>query len=268
VLRLSIELERIGDYAVTICRVGVHLEQDLSEDMRADIRELVDQSSRMLRQATSAFLRGDAALAREAKGMAKVVDETHDRMLDELIRRSESRSTMDVLRIQTIYDKLGRVSDQAKNICEEAIFSTTGETKQPKVYQVVFVDEDGSFLAPLAEALARRAHGTLGAYTGRGLTAAVEHAPSLLQLTDELDLDLGNDHPLVLEPLVSYPADYHVMVALNVPRSALPAIPFHTVLRRWTIEIPAGTASKADMVRELMALITDLMEKLRGADAS
>ncbi len=269
VLRLSMELERIGDYAVTICRVGVHLEDDLPEDVRGDIRDLADQSSQMLERATRAFLQGDAALAKESKAMAKVVDRTHDRAMDELVRHSEERSLMDVLRIQTIYDKLERVSDQAKNICEEAIFSTTGETKEPKTYRVLFLDGEGDFLAPLAEALARRSHPNTGAYAGRGLVAAAEHHPSLLQLAEELELDVPQERPLALEALLPYPADYHVIVSLNLPRSALPPIPFHTILQRWTFEVPASaSAPKAELVREILASITHLMEKLRGADAS
>ena len=38
---------------------------------------------------------------------------------------------------------LERISDQAKNICEETLFTITGETKAPKVYKILFLDQAG-----------------------------------------------------------------------------------------------------------------------------
>ena len=268
VLRLNIGLERIGDYSVTICRVGVHLEGDLPQAIQDDIRTLADQSSRMLELATRAFLKNDADLARDTAKLSKRVDSTHDRVFATLVEHAESLSLMDIIRLQTIYDKLERVSDQAKNLCEEAVFVTTGETKQPKVYKVLFIDADDRFLAPLTEGLARRAFPGSGQYTSAGLNPAASYDPSLSVLEDELQLDLGGPNPTRLASLAAYPAEYHVIVALNLDYSQLPEIPFHSALQRWTVDVPEGDAPKAELVRELNAKLTDLMEMLRGDSAS
>ena len=268
VLRLNIGLERIGDYSVTICRVGVQLEGDLPQAIQDDIRTLADQSSRMLELATRAFLKNDADLARDTAKLSKRVDSTHDRVFATLVEHSKDLSLMDIIRLQTIYDKLERVSDQAKNLCEEAVFVTTGETKQPKVYKVLFIDSDDSFLAPLTEGLARRAFPGSGDYTSVGLTAADAYDSRLSVLEDELQLDLGGPLPTKLAPLAAYPAEYHVIVALNLDYSELPEIPFHSALQRWELDIPEGDAPKGELVRDLNARLTDLMEKLRGDSAN
>ncbi len=267
VLRLNIGLERVGDYAVTICRVGVHLESALPQPIQDDIRGLADQSSRMLELATRAFLKGDADLARETARLARSVDVTHDRVFRALIEHHAELPLMDVIRLQTIYDKLERVSDQAKNLCEEALFVTTGETKQPKVYKLLFLDADGAFLAPLAAALGRRRHPGSGRYAAQGLQVADAWHPSLLALRDELDLDLDGPHPMPFEGLAPFPAEYHVIVTLNLRPDQVPEIPFHSIHLDWQIEVPPGDAPKADLVRDLQHRISDLVETLRGEDA-
>lgn len=266
VLRLTIGLERIGDYAVTICRVGVHLETDLPQSIQDDIRALADQSSRMLELATRAFLKSDAELARDTAKMAKRVDRTHDRVFHAMVE-SEALPRMDVIRLQTIYDKLERVSDQAKNLCEEAVFVTTGETKQPKVYRVLFLDQDGAFLAPLAEALARRTFPNSGAYRSQGLEPADAFAPSLLALQDDLALDLGGPGPSPLEPFLPHPDNFHVIVSLNLPADQVPEIPFTSIHLAWSLDVPAGDAPKAPLVHALQDQIANVMQTLRGEGA-
>ena len=130
------------------------------------------------------------------------------------------------------------------------------------------VGADDRSLAPLTERLARRAFPTSGQYTSAGLNPATSYDPSLSVLEDELQLDLGGPNPTRLAPLAAYPAEYHVIVALNLDYSQLPEIPFHSALQRWTVDVPEGDAPKADLVRELNAKLTDLMEMLRGDSAS
>lgn len=267
VLRLNIGLERIGDYAVTICRVGVKLDMDLPGPVQDHIRSLADASSRMLELATRAFLKGDAELARDTAKMAKSIDLTHDRVFHSLVDHAEGLTLVDAIRLQTIYDKLERVSDQAKNLCEEAVFVTTGEVKPPKVYPILFLGPDGAFLAPLAAAMARRTWPKSGHYEARGVRPATAFHPSLRAIEAELDLELQADIPAPLEPLAPYPAEYHVIVTLNVPPADWPSIPFHSIHLDWSFDVPEADAPKAELVRDLQHRLRDLIEALRGKDA-
>ena len=169
VLRLNIGLERIGDYAVTMGRVGVQLNQPIPENLMKDIRELADQTISMLRTATRAFLEENADLARETKPIAKEIDVVYDRMFHNIVTADDGRPRTEVVRILTILDQIERVSDQAKNICEEAVFVATGETKKPKVYKVLFVDRTNTLVSQLAVAMARKAFPESGEFNAAGL---------------------------------------------------------------------------------------------------
>ena len=261
VLRLNIGLERIGDYAVTICRVGVQLESDLPPAIQDDIRALADQASRMLELATRAFLKRDADLAKQTAKLAKTVDLAHDRVFAKLVAHASQFPLMDVIRLQTIYDKLERVSDQAKNLCEEAVFVTTGETKQPKVYKVLFLERAHNNWGHLAEHMARKAFPGSGAYDSAGWAPASTLAPSLLPQAEQLGLELGDAQPQSVDDLFHPLADYHVIVCLG-DSEGCPEIPFYTSLLKWTL--PEDTQQAT---RELSAHIADLMQLMRGDDA-
>ncbi len=258
VLRLNIALERIGDYAVTIGRIGVRLHGPLSSEVAADVRVLADQASRMLELAARAFVEEDAALARETKGLAKKVDITHDALFKGLMEAEPPMPLSEVLSLMTIFHQLERVSDQAKNICEEAVFTTTGETKIPKVYKVLFVDGGGG-CSSLAGALAQRAFPNSGAFSSATVGEA-SLSPAVSETAEALGLDLEAPH--VLGGLRESPAEYHVVVALGEGVD-LPRMPFQTALQRWVID-EEDTASAA---RDLGARVADLMEVLRGPDA-
>lgn len=268
VLRMTISIERIGDYAVTICRVGVHLDKELSEQVVNDLTSLSDQVSKMLRVSTKAFLEGDAELARQTKKLAKAIDVTHDRILVDILQGETGQSMHDVARLLTVFDKLERVSDQAKNICEEVVFITTGETKVPKHYRLLFLDGSGAFHAPLAAALASRAFPESGTYRCASLAPEEAYDPLLGELTNLVALNLSDESPQPLTPLAPSPAKYHVIVAINVDEEALPNIPFHSILQKWQIDEPADLSGAKEVVNDLSANIQSLMEALRGPDAS
>jgi len=268
VLRMTISIERIGDYAVTICRVGVHMDKDLSEQVVNDLTSLSDQASKMLKVATQAFLEGDADLARQTKKLAKAIDVTHDRVLVDILEGKTGQSMHDVARLLTVFDKLERVSDQAKNICEEVVFITTGETKVPKHYQILFLGSDGTFMVPLATALASRAFPDSGTYASAALNPGEAYSPLLGELSNLVAMNIPEGAPEPLVPLAPSPARYHVIVAINVDEGGLPSIPFHSILQKWQIDRPTDLEGAKEAVNDLSAHIQSLMEALRGPDAS
>jgi len=268
VLRMTISIERIGDYAVTICRVGVHLDEPLSQDVVNNLMSLSDQAGQMVEVATRAFLEQDPELARQTKKMALAIDVLHDRILVDILHGTTDQSISDVAKLLTVFDKLERVSDQAKNICEEVVFITTGESKAPKHYRVLFLDEDGSFMAPLAVALAKRAFPECGTYFCESVNPAATFHPQLEVLSDLVSLNLPYDQPVGLQPLASSPAKYHVIVAVNMDDSALPVIPFHSILQKWTIVDRRDVAGSREVVNDLSERLRSLMEILSGPDAS
>lgn len=264
VLRLNIELERVGDYAVSIARQAARLSSALPPEVSQLIVSMDAQARDMLRNALQAFADQDAALARRTKSQASSLDaglSVAYQVLATLGEGDDPTPVRDLFRLLTVFARLERVSDQAKNICEEAMFAATGETKPPKVYKVLFLDQDHRCWGPLAEAMARKAYPGSGAYDSAGLTPAAASAPELASIAAPLSLDLTDAVPQGLASLDRELADYHVIVALG-PVQDLPSIPFSTALLRWPMPADAAAAVPA-----LSAGIASLMERLRGKDA-
>jgi phosphate transport system protein len=275
VLRLNIGLERIGDYAVTMGRVGAQLNQPIPAPLMADIRELADQTIHMLRTATRSFLEEDAALARETKPIAKDIDLVYARMFHNIVSADDGRPRTEVVRVLTILDQIERVSDQAKNICEEAVFVATGETKKPKVYKILFVDRTGSLVSQLAKGIAVKAFPESGIFHAAGWDPVEQMDPALERIANKLVLDTEDFEVRGFGELTMSPAKYHVIVTL-VPTddTLLPEIPFHSILQKWNLgPRPSGDEATIDarldeLSRDLRAHIRDLMVTLRGEDAN
>ena len=67
--------------------------------------------------------------------------------------------------LMTIARRFERVSDQAKNICEEVLYMCTGEYSKhtgAEVLRILFVDEHNSCRSQMAEAVAQRIAGPGG----------------------------------------------------------------------------------------------------------
>lgn len=273
VLRLTIGLERAGDYAVTICRAILQLETKLDAEMVEKIAEMSELARSMLAQAAKAFLDGDEDLANETRTHGIRIDRLYDGIFHALINEDPRRPPMELASLLTIFGRIERVSDQAKNICEETVFSVTGETIAPKVFRILFLDADNALVSQLAQAVAWKSFPKRGVYSSAGWSPAAEVDKRLFEVADRFSLDVGNAKPVkVNEQFPDYPIEYHVVVGLNCGSGEhIPHIPYHTVLQRWN-DLPQITATeKAELdeqldqlVRELNQRIRSLMERLRG----
>lgn len=270
VMRMNVELERVGDYAVSIARQAVQLEEPPTGSLAEAMTGLADKASEMLRDALAAFSKMDPDLARDTKPIAKRVGADYDRIYSDLTAAS-NRSVRDIAGLLAVFNKLERVTDQAKNICEETLFELLGETKPPKRYRVLFVDGRHSLVAPLAELLARKAFPGSGHFSSAGYQPADKLAPELLKLTEELGIDIGDLTPTKLDEKAL--SQYHVIVWLNGdPMQHITEVPYETVLLRWELPKLAGADNVTKRLREisqaLSAEIHDLMVTMRGEDAS
>jgi phosphate transport system protein len=271
VLRLTVVLERIGDYGVTIARESVQLTQPAPEGVARDIEMLCDQSLRMLRSAMQAFEEGSADRARGTKSMADQSGTVSAKVFHDLLREGEAgtRPVKDLFALLLVLNRLDRVSDLAKNICEEAIFVATGETKQPKVYRVLFLDEHNAFRSVMAEAIARKGYPDGGEYESAGWEPAAAVDSAVLAFLDARGHDLHDRKPRKLQPSLESLNEYHVVVSLaGDPTPHMEGVPYHTVVATWDV----GEGGKTDeemesLYHDLSTRIRDLMETLRGSRA-
>ncbi|MBF0285478.1 MAG: phosphate signaling complex protein PhoU [Magnetococcales bacterium] len=270
VLELISELERIGDYAVTIGREAINISQPITGPIRTEMEQMVEESRTMLHQAMTAFRDGDAGLARGTEIIADQVERDLDRAFEHLVElgdKCQGRSK-DLLDLSSIFYMLERVSDRSKNICEETLFVVTGEEKPEKIHKILFIDQDGGVLAPMALAIAQKMHPA----SIKGFCAGNEPAAQLDSAMASFMKAHGHDLTHIAAQGVER-LDLHairVIVSLNAPvRSLIPAIPFHAAYFEWNVgPLPGegGDASKRfeEIHRALAQNISQLMETLRG----
>ncbi len=290
VLQMNVALERVGDYAVTISRESVQLAENPPDDLARELSALCSEVCGSLRQALLAFAKQDAELARKAKPIARKGEARYGRTLHDVLTKGIGRSLPDTFGLLTVFSKLERVSDQAKNVCEETLFEVTGETKPPKRYKILFVDDDCTRLAPLAVGLARKAFPESGDYQCAGQAVGEKIGPDLESLAERLGLDLGGIRPTALDASREALEDYHVVVCLTPgAEGAIAVVPYSTALLTWNSAPPpasgkamgetsqeaagvagrqaSGEAGLHEVAKVLTGEIRELMATMRGAEA-
>ncbi len=273
VLQMDVALERIGDYAVTIAREGVQLDGQIPEPISSDIEALSDQACEILGDALLAFSERDAELARKTRPRAKAVNTSYSQFYRYLTQNGSQLPLVDAFAIMTVYHRLDRVADQAKNISEETLFELTGETKAPRKYKVLFVDDDGKAWAPMAAALARKSFPESGEYS----CASVDPSSGLLPFVSRVAENVGADAP---QPsTAAFDANetalerYEVIVALTNDPDRIDQlvrhVPYATAILRWSHDPTAvdDATSFESACRELSHQVHELMVLLRGPDA-
>lgn len=271
-MRLSVALERIGDYAVSIGRVGARMTLPVPPGSMEALLTITLDSTLMLEQAVHAFLDGDVALARDTKALADRVDRKIQAFFEATFAHGDAFALRDGFAILTIAARLERVSDQAKNICEEEVFIATGQAKPPKRYRVLFLDRRNELVGPLAAALATKFFPHSGLFRSEGLEPAAAVSPALARAASLLGLDVEGIVPHALGPLGVAPPEHHVVVVLEgAGHDVLPPPPFATAVVRWsTGEGLAADPSDEELARlgrDLGHQVRALMEVLRGPTA-
>lgn len=264
VLRLGIAIERVGDYAVTLARQVVVLNEPVPARLVGDIELLAEPSRLMFTQAMEAFVESKPELARGVAEQARALEWTFKKARADLLEfgREEQQEIGDLFALLGTFNVLARVGDQAKNICEETIFAVDGETKQPKVYRVLFLDQRNE-ASLLAESYARKAFPSSGEYQSAGVAPAAQLAEPWTKMMTEVGLDGRQLTPKSLDLTADELAGLHLIVGLGGdPHDWLETVPFHTVCLQWNVADDPAAA-----LGELRGRIAELMELLRGPEA-
>lgn len=276
-LRLDVALERIGDYADTVGREVVQLTAPPPDRVLRDIELISHQARRTLRQALASYLEADCDLARETHGMAGQTDSTLQKVFAELLEVGESGELelRDIFGLLRIINLFKRVAEQAENICEQTLFSATGETKDHKVFRVLFLDERNDGASQMAAAYAQKAFPESGTYASAGWDPSEGLDPGLVEFMDRNGVNMRKKKPTALRPIHEEPRHWNVVVGLHPDaRDHIPALPFRTVFLDWTRTLDVTTLPQDLGEEQMNALfksisvrVRDLMQTLRGPDA-
>ncbi len=275
VMRVNTALERIGDYAVTICREAVQLPKSPDGTLAREMELMSKESSQMLEQAMNAFAEKNAEAAKATMIVADQVEREFDTVFEELTGGNGRWTEREIYALLVIFHELERVSDQAKNICEETVFAVTGEGKTPKTYKVLALDKDNAGISKLAEAIGKKGYPQQMTFASAGRAAADSFDPDMSKLAAERGLDLGGMAPRTLEPIEGELSEYHVIISLCGPvTDYMVRVPFHTVALEWDVGgAPAPDAANAqerweEIYRDLAVRLRDLVHLMHGDEAA
>jgi phosphate transport system protein len=128
-MKITTDLERIGDQAVNICERALELNEEAVLKPYIDIPRIAEIARRMVRTSLDAFVGRDTALAHGVIGSDDEVDGLTHQVFRELLSfmaenpRTISRAT----RILFISKYLERIADHATNIAEMVVFMVSGK---------------------------------------------------------------------------------------------------------------------------------------------
>lgn len=129
-IKVSNDLERVGDHAVNIAQSAARLiavTTVVPNDPQ--ISEMSRRARRMLDDSITAFIRADGALGREVCRADDVVDALHNSVFRVLITHmmEDARTITSSLELLLVSRNLERVADLATNIGEDAVFLAEGK---------------------------------------------------------------------------------------------------------------------------------------------
>ena len=127
-MKISRDLERIGDEATTIARRTLELNVEPQLKPYVDIPQMARIALEMLKEALDAFVNHDAARACRVIPRDKEVDAIHKQLQRELASFMIEKPTTITrsLNLMAISKALERIADHATNIAEEVVYIYEG----------------------------------------------------------------------------------------------------------------------------------------------
>ena len=127
-MKITHNLERVGDEATTIARRAVDLNKEPQLKPYVDIPRMATMALEMLNDGLEAFVSRDSARARAVLPRDKDVDALHKQLQRELITfmLEQPNTITRCLHLMQISKRIERIADHATNIAEEVVFLHEG----------------------------------------------------------------------------------------------------------------------------------------------
>ncbi len=127
-MKITHDLERVGDEATTIARRAVELNKEPQLKPYVDIPRMAAMTLEMLNDALEAFVSRDTARARSVLPRDKDVDALNKQLQRELVTYmlEQPANITRCLNLMQISKRIERIADHATNIAEEVVFLHEG----------------------------------------------------------------------------------------------------------------------------------------------
>ena len=274
-IKINQEVERIGDYAESIARQILKM-TNLDCPIPLDrYRQIAGLSIPMLRDAVRAYLTENAELALKTQVVEEEVDGLKSVINAELFQlRQGDKIPLEALTpLMTIARRFERVSDQAKNICEETLYMISGEYQKHArgdTWRVLFIDEHNACRSQMAEGIASSMNQPRFLFAGAGLDPKPLD-PAAVTFLKAKNVDISRATPRSVE---SVPNLEHYQIIVALAKEAKRAFPVKTksICLDWSIPDPAlvnGSPAETEKAYEeayrlLYGQIQDLVEGILG----
>lgn len=127
-MKITTDLERIGDLAVNTSERAIELNQEPQLKPFIDLPLMARRAQEMVRGALDAFVQRDPAAARAVIAMDDELDRRMEQIFRELLSFmvEDPRSITRALRLTFVAKYFERIGDQATNVCEQVVFMCEG----------------------------------------------------------------------------------------------------------------------------------------------
>lgn len=128
-IKISSEVERIGDMAVNIAKSTLHIGNEKLIKEIVDIPKMMDMALEMLTESLTAFYSEDITLAKNCAEKDDKVDEMYGRLVHELIGYipNNPAASNQITQLAYVCRYIERLADHTTNIAENVIFLVTGK---------------------------------------------------------------------------------------------------------------------------------------------
>lgn len=128
-LKISSEVERIGDLAVNIAKSAIHIGNEKHIKEIVDIPKMMDMALEMLSESLTAFYSEDTELAKRCAEKDDQVDDMYGRLIRELMGYLQQypNNINQITQLAFVARYIERLADHTTNISENVIFLVTGK---------------------------------------------------------------------------------------------------------------------------------------------
>ncbi|MFO7893509.1 MAG: phosphate signaling complex protein PhoU [Longimicrobiales bacterium] len=128
-MKISNDLERVGDHAVNIAHALGHIVEAPPLPKLPELEEMTGIATEMLNDALTSFVKGDNELARSIGDRDDRVDELHENVFRIVLTHmmEDPRKIGAGIDVILVSRNLERIADLATNVAEDVVFMVEGE---------------------------------------------------------------------------------------------------------------------------------------------
>jgi len=129
-LKITTDMERIGDMAVNVCERALELNREPQLKPFIDIPRMAEVAQQMLRESLDAFVHEDVDVALKVCRDDDIIDELNGQLFRELLSymMEDPKTVTRSIRILFVSKYFERIADHATNIAEMVVFMVKGKS--------------------------------------------------------------------------------------------------------------------------------------------